>query len=170
MRCIQFSKILGFRRFFFLIIGITEANAKTSRKTTNPLPEVRARRGLTEDGLVGQIAVRGVSPSTTHYDRGWVARSSGEALLRKERLFFFLIIVLGENCQVTPAVTPAVPRSDVTSQCQVSRIVRTGTLDAVSSSFPAPIVKNVRVRADMAKNQCLDNFVTPCMSKIRELR
>ena len=80
------------------------------------------------------------------YDRAWVTRSSGEALLRNERLFFFLVIVLVENCQLTPAVTHAVPRSDVTSQGQVSRIVRTGTLGAVSSSFPAPTVRKVRVR------------------------
>ena len=59
----------------------TEADVKTNRKTTNPLPEVRAgaralvRRGLAEGGLVGQIAVRSVSPSgtaTVHYDRAWV--------------------------------------------------------------------------------------------------
>ena len=89
--------------------------------------------------------------ATAHYDRAWVATSSGEALLRKERLFFFLVIVLGENCQVTSAVTHAVPRSDVTCQGQVSRIVRTGILGAVSASFPAPTVKKVGVRADMAK-------------------
>ena len=47
----------------------TEADAKTNRKTTNPLLEVCARahalvrRGLTEGGLVGQVAVRGASPS-----------------------------------------------------------------------------------------------------------
>ena len=102
--------------------------------------------------------------ATAIYDRAWVARSSGEALLRKERLLFFLVIVLGENCQVTPAVTHAVPRSDVTAQGQVSQIVRTGTLGGVSSSFPAPTVKKVRVRTDTAKNECLDKFVTPCRS------
>ena len=79
--------------------------------------------------------------ATAHYDRAWVARRSGESLLRKEILYFFLVIVLGENCQVTPAVTHAVPRSDVTSQGQVSRIVRTGTLGAVSSRLPDPTVK-----------------------------
>ena len=40
--------------------------------------------------------------------------------------------------------------------------VRTKSLGTDSSSFPAPIVKKVWVRADMAKNKCLDNFVTPC--------
>ena len=59
----------------------TESDAKTNRKTTNPLPEVRARaralvrRGLTEGGLVGQVAVQGVSPSgppqPTTTVRGW---------------------------------------------------------------------------------------------------
>ena len=103
---------------------------------------------------------------TAHYDRARVARSSGEALLRKERLFFFLVIVLGENCQVTLSVTHAVQRSDVTSHGQVSRIVRTGTLVAVSSSFPAPTVKKLRVRVDMAKkNPCLDNLFTHCSNE-----
>ena len=112
-----------------------EADAKTNRKTTNPLPEVRARaralvrRGLTEGGLVGKVAVRGVSPSgppqpnTTMH--GWP--EARVKLCCEMRLFFFLVIVLGENCQVIPAVTHAVPRSDVASQVQVSRIVRTGT-------------------------------------------
>ena len=41
--------------------------------------------------------------------------------------------------------------------------VRTKSSGTDSSSFPALIVKKVWVRADMAKNQCLNNFVTPCI-------
>ena len=67
------------------------------------------------------------------------------------RRFIFGETGHGENCQVTLAVTHAVPRSDVTSQGRVSRIVRTGTLGAVLSSFPIPTIKKVRARADMAK-------------------
>ena len=152
----------------------TEADVKTNRNTTNPLPEVRARawalvrRGLTEGCLVGQVAVRGVSPSgppqPTTTVGGWPEARLKLCCERKD--CFFLVIVLGENCQVTPVVTHAVPRSDVTSQGQVSRIIRTGTLGALLSSFPAPTVKKEPVRADMAKNQCLDNFVTPCRASL----
>ena len=84
--------------------------------------------------------------ATAYYDRVWVARNSGKNLLWQERLYFFLVIVQGENCQVTPALTHAVLRSDVIVQGQFSRIVRIGTLGAVSSSLPAPSVKKVRVR------------------------
>ena len=41
--------------------------------------------------------------------------------------------------------------------------VRTKSLGTDSSSFPAPTVKKVRMRADMAKKINVDNFVTPCM-------
>ena len=40
--------------------------------------------------------------------------------------------------------------------------VRTKNLGTDSSRFLIPTVKKVRVQADMAKNQCLDKFVTPC--------
>ena len=142
----------------------TEADAKTNRKATNPLPEVRARaRALSEEDWQ-KLVWLDKSPfevfhppnrHSPHYDRAWVARSSGEVLLRKERLYFFLVILLGKNCQVTPAVTHTVPRSDVTPQGQVSRIVRTRTLGAVSLRFPAPTVRKVRARADMAKQKSM---------------
>ena len=71
----------GFSFIVFRPLIHNEAEAKINIKTTNPLPEVRARasalvrRRLTECGLVGQVAVRGVSPSgppqLTTTVRGW---------------------------------------------------------------------------------------------------
>ena len=120
----------------------TEADAKTNRKNESTAWSWRESTCTGQrktdrkwSGWRHRSRCFTLRTATDHYDRAWVARSSGEALLRKERLFCFLVIVMGENSQVTPAVTHAVPRSDVTSQGQVSRIVRTGTFGVVSSRW-----------------------------------